>query len=300
MKLWLSLTTIPETDQYLELAREAEALGFHGLTLADHLVFPTQYESKYPYTSDGEFWIPSDTPWPDPWITMTAMAAVTKTLQFATNIYLAALRDPFTVARSVGTAAVLSNNRMTCGVSVGWLKEEYDIVGIDFTTRGRRMDELLAVVRRLLTGQEVNYQGEFFTIRNAIMHPAPSRPVKIWSGGAAKAALRRAASQDGWLGLPLSRETAKPLCDQLLAFRREMKKPVEGFDIAIASLEPYSEEVLHDYRDMGVTQLMVMPPWMPSPWGESSYLDKGDDIRELAVKVKALRRFAENVPGRFS
>lgn len=300
MKFWLSLTTIPETEQYLELAREAEALGFHGLTLADHLVFPSQYESKYPYTSDGEFWIPANTPWPDPWITMSAMAAVTTKLEFATNIYLAALRDPFTVARSVGTSAVLSNNRMTCGVSVGWLKEEYDIVGIDFTTRGRRMDELLAVVRRLLTGEEVNHQGEFFTVRNAMMHPAPSRPVKIWSGGAAKAALRRAASQDGWLGLPLNRETAKPLCDQLLAFRREMNKSVEDFDIAIASLEPYSEQVLRDYSDMGVNQLMVMPPWMPSPWGESSYLDSGDDISELAVKVKALRRFADNVIGKFS
>lgn len=300
MKFWLSLITIPETDQYLALAREAEALGFYGLTLADHLVFPAQYDSKYPYTDDGEFWIPSDTPWPDPWIVMSSMAAVTNKLQFATNIYLAALRDPFTVARSVGTAAVMSDNRMICGVSVGWLKEEYDIVGIDFKTRGKRMDELLQVVRLLLTGEEVSYDGDFFNIHNAMMHPAPTAPVKFWSGGAAKLALRRAASQDGWLGLPLTRELAKPICDQLLAFRQEMQKPAESFAIAIAPLEPYSDEVLRDFSVMGVTEMMVMSPWMPSPWGESVYLDKGDDVRDLEVKIKTMRRFAEDVLAKFA
>ncbi|MBW2713940.1 MAG: LLM class flavin-dependent oxidoreductase, partial [Deltaproteobacteria bacterium] len=138
MKHWISLVNVPEVEQYVEIARFAEEVGFYGITIADHLVMPTNItESKYPYTPDGKMWWPEETPWPDPWITLTAMGVATKNLRLATNIYLAAMRDPFTSASAISTASVFTGGRVVCGVSSGWIKEEYEMLGVDFHTRGR-------------------------------------------------------------------------------------------------------------------------------------------------------------------
>lgn len=137
MKYWISLVTTMEVDQFVEIAKCAEQLGFEGISVPDHLVMPTKVAGRYPYTSDGTMWWPVDTPWPDPWVTLSAMGTATSRLKLASNIYLAALRDPFTAARAVGTAAIMTGDRIVCGVAVGWVKEEYDLLGIDFRTRGR-------------------------------------------------------------------------------------------------------------------------------------------------------------------
>ena len=202
MEHWLSLVNVPEVEQYIEIARFAEEVGYDGVSIADHLIMPMGIESKYPYTPDGKMWWPEDTPWPDPWVSLAAMAAATTRLKFATNIYLAALRDPFTAAKAISTAAVLSNNRMTCGISAGWVEEEYTLVGVDFKSRGRRLDEMIVLMKKLWTGKPVDHEGEFFRVRDAIMSPAPSESIRIWSGGASKPAFRRAAENDGWLGVP--------------------------------------------------------------------------------------------------
>jgi len=95
MKFWLSLVTVREIEQLPTLAKLAEQLGFHGLMIGDHLAMPAKIESRYPYSPDGKLFVPLDTPWPDPWITFAHLAAHTQKLEFASNIYLAALRDPF-------------------------------------------------------------------------------------------------------------------------------------------------------------------------------------------------------------
>ncbi len=117
MKHWVSLVNVPEVEQYIEIAKFAEELGFYGISIADHLIMPTRIkESKYPYTPDGKMWWPADTPWPDPWITLTAMGVATKKLHLATNIYLAALRDPFSAARAISATSVYTEGRAVCGI----------------------------------------------------------------------------------------------------------------------------------------------------------------------------------------
>ena len=149
MKFWLSLVAVHETEQLPQLARCAEELGFHGLMVGDHLIWPAHIATRYPYSPDGKIFVPPDTPWPDPWVLFAHLGALCPRLHFASNIYLAALRDPFTVAKSVATAAALTQGRIVCGVSAGWLKEEYEIAGVDFASRGPRLDEALSVVRKL-------------------------------------------------------------------------------------------------------------------------------------------------------
>jgi probable F420-dependent oxidoreductase len=294
MKFWLSLVSVGETEQMVEIAKYAEELGFSGITAADHLVMPTKIDSKYPYTPDGEVFWPEKTPWPDPWVTLATMGAVTKKLQLMTNIYLAALRDPFTAAKAISTAAVFNEGRIACGVASGWIKEEYDLAGVDFASRGRRLDELLDAMRALWTGEKVSHRGEFFNF-DALMCPAPKKKIPIWCGGGTKPAIRRAAKNDGWLPLPMTLSQMNEAAAHIRDLRTTNGLPLEGFTICFAPAEPFTPTVADGARKIGIEDVIVIGPWIPSPWDIEQWTDAGDDFRKLEVKKKAMRRYAETV-----
>ena len=292
MKHWISLVNVPEVDQYVEIARFAEEVGFYGITIADHLVMPTQItESKYPYTPDGKMWWPDDTPWPDPWITLTAMGVATSKLRLATNIYLAALRDPFTAARAIAAASVFTRGRVMCGVSAGWIKEEYDMLGIDFRCRGRRLDETIEVMKKLWTGASVSHHGEFFNFDHALMSPRPVATVPVFSGGASVAALRRAAHNDGWLGVPMMMAQLENGVKAMQLTRREIGKSDEPFEIFGSLLEPLTASREQQLEAMGVHN-NVTAPWIITPWGRAPCLEDGEDPAELDVKKRVMERYA--------
>ncbi|MCH2170396.1 TIGR03619 family F420-dependent LLM class oxidoreductase [Myxococcota bacterium] len=299
MKYWLTLVQVPESEQLIDIARFAEDVGFHGISVADHLVMPTKIASRYPYTEDGEIFWPLDAPWPDPWVTLGAMAAATQELQLASNIYLAGLRDPFTAAKAAGTAAVLSRNRIVCGVAAGWIAEEYALVGIDFPSRGRRLDEQLDLMRKLWTGREVQHHGEFFDVENALLCPAPSQPIPIWVGGASPPALRRAARNDGWFGVPMLAGQLVPYIQTLQREREAAGLPWEGFEISFSLAESQTRDNTAELEDLGVGSLCVIAPWIPSPWGPDDWYDEKADPGELTSKQAAMERFAEAVIHKF-
>jgi probable F420-dependent oxidoreductase len=187
-----------EPEQLVPVAQAAERLGYAGITLPDHLFLPEQYESRYPYSADGTVgWAP-DAPWPDCWVAIAAMAQATERFRFATSVFIGPLRDVITLAKSVGTCAALAPGRLMCGLGAGWLREEFDVVGQDFATRGKRMDEMLDVLPRLWSGEVVEYHGEHISIPPLRMRPRAG-DVPILVGGNTKAALRRAARADGWI-----------------------------------------------------------------------------------------------------
>ena len=299
MKYWLTLVQVPESDQLIDLARYAEQVGFHGISVADHLVMPTQISSPYPYTEDGELFWPVDAPWPDPWVTLGAMAAVTSELRLASNIYLAALRDPFTAAKAAGTAAVLSGNRIVCGMAAGWISEEYALAGVDFASRGRRLDEQIEVMRKLWTGREVEHHGEFFDFEHAILCPAPSEPIPIWVGGASPPALRRAARYDSWFGVPMATEQMVPYLKTLRREREAAGLAWEGYEVSISLAGPQTPEITADLEALGVGSLCVIAPWVPSPWGSTPWYDEKVDPGKLESKQVAMERFAEAVIHKF-
>ena len=294
MKFWLSLVAVRETEQLPELARFAEELGFHGLMVGDHLIWPSHITTPYPYSPDGKIFVPPDTPWPDPWVLFAHLGALTRRLYFASNIYLAALRDPLTVAKSVATAAVLTQDRVVCGVSAGWLKEEYQQAGIDFEERGARLDETLVALRELLTGQPVRHEGVRFRFEG-IMCPAPAKPVRIWCGGAAAPAMRRAARNDGWLPLPMTVAQTDTALGAIRIMRRDAGLPLSSFEVGLPLAEPVTQAAVDAVQELGVHDLVVIAPWLASPWDVTSWLDPGDDMGHLMVKKKALERYAEAV-----
>ncbi len=294
MKFWLSLVAVHETEQLPQLARCAEELGFHGLMVGDHLIWPAHIATRYPYSPDGKIFVPPDTPWPDPWVLFAHLGALCPRLHFASNIYLAALRDPFTVAKSVATAAALTQGRIVCGVSAGWLKEEYEIAGVDFASRGPRLDEALTVVRKLWSGQVVQHAGERFRFEG-IMCPAPPAPLRIWCGGGAPAAMRRAAQHDGWLPLPMTVAQTRAALSELGAMRRAAGRAAQPFEVGLPLAEPVTQAAVDAVRALGIGDLVVIAPWLPSPWDSVTWLDAGDDMSRLDTKQKALERYAAAV-----
>jgi probable F420-dependent oxidoreductase len=128
------------------------------------------------------------------------MAAVTTRLRFATAVYVATLRDPIALAKAVSTAAVISRGRVSCGFGSGWMREEFEVVGQSFADRGRRLDEIIDVLRILWSGEMVAHSGRYYSFDAVRMSPAPSQPIPVWLGGNSAPAMRRAVRHDGWIG----------------------------------------------------------------------------------------------------
>ncbi|MEV4075411.1 TIGR03619 family F420-dependent LLM class oxidoreductase [Nonomuraea fuscirosea] len=286
MRFWLG-ASFADSDQFVELARAAERCGFDTLTLSDHL-FYADFASPYPYSKSGRPRWDARTHWPDVWVTIGAMAAVTSTLRFSPNVYIAPARDLFTVAKLVSTAAVLSRDRVTFGVGVGWCKEEFVGTGQDFHTRGKRLDAMLPVLRSLWSGETVTVDG----LPPLSISPAPAAPIPVYVGGDSEAALRRAARLgDGWIGNRIYTEEQFDVVLADLRGRLDANgRSLEGFEI-IAPLAVLPEaETYRRFADKGVTGTMAAPWWLATPEEKARY---GEGTLEL--KIATMERFAEEV-----
>jgi probable F420-dependent oxidoreductase len=253
MKFWQSLAFV-ELDQIIECAKFAEQLGFHGVSFGDHLVTTKEQVDEYLYTKDGAvFWEPQ-THWPDPWVITAAIARETKTIKFLTTVYVLPMRDPFSVAKALSTAAVISDDRVILGIGVGWQKTEFDLTGQNYHTRGKRCDEQIDVIKKLTTGEMVEYHGEFYNFKPLMMSPGTKNPLPIFVGGDSAAAFRRAAQNDGWLGLRYTEEQIPSLLEKINAARKENGDVNKPFDIWLAPLMP-TPDTYKRLEEKGVTMV---------------------------------------------
>ena len=206
MKFYIS-TAFRETKEAVEIAKAADDLGYDGVGIPDHIVNLETLATPYPYTRDGERrWQPF-TQWPDPWVLVGAMAQVTTHLKFVTTVYIPAMRDPYSAAKAIGTAAYLADGRVELGVGVGWCEEEFTLMGQRFDRRGKRTDEMLELFRALWQPGWTEFDGEFYQTPRLEMEPTPPR-IPIYVGGLSDIALRRAARNDGWIGDLISTDRA--------------------------------------------------------------------------------------------
>ena len=212
--------------------------------------------------------MPPDTPWPDPWVLFAHLGASTRGCTSPPIFIWPALRDPLTVAKSVATAAALTQDRIICGVSAGWLKEEYEAAGVHFEPRGRRLDETLTILRKLLTGECVKHDGPLFRFEG-IMRPVPREPVRIWCGGAAAPAMRRAARNDGWLPLPMTVAQTDTALAAIHIMRRDAGLPQSGFEVGLPLAEPVTQAAVDAVQELGVHDLVVIAPLAPLTLGRS-------------------------------
>jgi probable F420-dependent oxidoreductase len=183
-----------EGETALELCRHAEQLGFESVWGGEHVVLPTVIDSAYPYTADGKIPAQPDTPIPDPLIWLAFVAAVAPTLRLGTCILIVPQRNPLVLAKEVATLDRLSNGRVELGIGVGWLREEFDALGVEWDRRGARNDEYIAAMRALWAGPHAEFHGEFVDFAPVTCSPRPVQAsIPILVGGDTPAALRRAA-----------------------------------------------------------------------------------------------------------
>jgi len=183
----------PGPEESVRLARAAEAAGFESLLTVEHVVWPTEYTSVYPYSPSGRLPGGPDTDLPDPLIWMAHVAAHTTTLRLVTGVLVLPQRNPLVLAKQVATLDVLSGGRIELGVGVGWLREEFDALGVAFDDRGRRTDEYLEAIRVLWAADDVTFEGETVRFAGMSCNPKPrQRPLPVVVGGHSRAAARRA------------------------------------------------------------------------------------------------------------
>jgi probable F420-dependent oxidoreductase len=288
VEFWLGASFV-DTGEMLGLAQAAERLGYDTIAISDH-IFYTDYQASYPYTETGAPPYQPDTHWPDVWVTIGAMAAVTTRLHLATNVYIPPARDLFTVAKAVATAAALSQDRVRFGVGVGWCKDEFLQTGQDFHTRGKRLDEMLPALATLWKGGLVEHHGTFYDFGPLSIAPVPAQKVPIYIGGDSDVALRRAARiGDGWIGNRVYREgQLQQLLTKLTGFLQEYGRSLDDLEIIAPIGAMPSADLYKKWRDRGVTGTLAAPWWFPSPEEREKYTG-------LDLKIATMDRFAQEV-----
>jgi probable F420-dependent oxidoreductase len=266
-----------------DVVATAEALGYESVWLPEHLVFPVDM-SRSPYAGEEHPPVPPTTPVFDVFAYLAYLAARTERLRLGTHVYNVGLRHPFVTARGVTTVDIVSDGRLELGVGASWLEQEWDAAGLDFATRGRRVDEALDVCRRLWTEQEIAHEGEFFRFDAVAFEPKPRQkphpPVLV--GGESVPALRRAAKRgDGWLGMGHTPESARLRVHRLHEELDAAGRDPAGFQICVGGAVREQRD-LAEWAEIGVTRLIV------SPWTRG---------REAVAGLERLASVTELSPG---
>lgn len=286
MKWWMSAAMVP-TAELPALVRAAEEAGFTGVTLPDSVFYPAQVSADYPYTSDGRrHWVPQ-TPMPDPLMTIASLAAVTTRIQFRTAVLKLPLRDPLLLAKQVATLAMLSEDRVSLGVGLSWIPEEFRFTGTEMRTRGARLDEAIEILRSICGGGPhwVEHHGRHYDFDELIISPAPLTPVPILVGGHSEPALRRAARLgDGWISANLSVADLRRDLTRLDGLRHEHGRADLPFTVCVTPGDRPDLDGFAQLADAGATDVYL------SPW---RYL--GADPDDPAARIDAVRRFATEV-----
>ena len=264
MKFGIALGAL-NTHFHLDVTLEAERLGYESVWLPEHLMF-TRKMSRSPHPGQEHPPVPADTPIFDAFTYLGYLAGRTERLRLGTHVFNVGLRHPFTTARGVQTLDVLSGGRVEFGIGASWLEEEWDAVQLDFATRGRRVDEVVDVCKRLWTEETVTHHGEFFSFEEAVFEPKPLQ--KPWPpilvGGESKAALRRAARLgDGWIGMAHTFETAAEQIALLRRYLADHDRDASTFQIVLGG-PVTSRDDIEQWEALGVTR-MIVSPWRRSP-----------------------------------
>lgn len=276
---------------YLPLARACEQAGYDGFIVPDSIAYPAESDTIYPFNPDGTREFLEDKPFLDPFAMIAALGAVTDRLRFITFVVKLPIRHPVLVAKQASTVAVLTNNRFAFGVGTSPWPEDYELVGVPWENRGRRMDECIDVIKGLTSPGWFEYHGEVFDIPRVKMSPVPDKPIPILIGGHGKPALRRAANiGDGWMHGGGDPEDLPGLIESLRVLRKDAGKGSDPFEVHVISADAYTTDGLKRLEDEGVTDVMVGFRW---PY------EVGPDTQPLADKIDHLRSYADRVIQKF-
>jgi probable F420-dependent oxidoreductase len=260
------------------LAQTAERCGFESLWTVEHVVIPKDYQSPYPYSKSGKIPGGEDVPIPDPLLPLSFAAALTKKVQLATGVVILPQRHPLYLAKEIATLDLLSGGRVILGVGSGWLKEEFDALGLDFRTRGARTDEAIQAMRACWRENASSFHGKHFNFDSVRSYPKPARSdVPIHIGGHSVAAARRAGRLgDGFF--PALGEIPK-LQELFVTMREAAEKAGRNPDrVELSCMARATIDAVKAVEDIGISRVVVAPPAFDKE-GLSRGLEKiGNDV----------------------
>ncbi len=279
--------SMTDPGYYLPLAQAAEAAGYDTMVVPDSICYPEHATSTYPYSPDGTREFLDGKPFLEPFSLIPALGVVTQRLRFVTFVLKLPIRHPVLVAKQATSTAVLTNNRLMLGVGTSPWREDYEILGVPWERRGKRLDEEVEIIRGLSTEGYFEFRGEIFNIPGIKLSPVPTAPVPILFGGHSEAMLRRAArSGDGWMHGGGDPADLPGLLTRLAELRRAEGTADRPFEVHVISMDAYSADGIKRLEDLGVTDVIVGFRW---PY------DTKPDAEPLADKLAALNTYAEKV-----
>ena len=294
MRIGVALPTVGldhGPDLLLPVAEAAERLGFDSVWATDHALLPYRRESEYPYARSGtEIAMTPGMGWLEPLAALSFIAARTERVRLGTSVLVLPYRNPVLVASQAATLHLLSGDRLILGVGAGWMREEFDALGLDPAQRGARLDEYIQVLRTLWRDDPASFEGEFVGFRDVVLGVPPRGAAPpLWVGGNTRPALRRALRHgDGWHGYEVFPEELVAIQEQLEALGEELGRDPSELELSVvrgmipsgreeedllqgrrnlgASAEEVAEE-LGRYAEAGVAlvliQVSLLAPLMP-------------------------------------
>jgi probable F420-dependent oxidoreductase len=272
---------------YSPLAQAAEDAGYHSMVIPDSICYPLHADSVYPYSPDGSRDFLEGKPFVEPFSLIPFLGAVTSRIRFTTFVVKMPIRNPVLLAKQATSTAVLTGNRLVLGVGTSPWREDYDVLGVDWASRGRRMDESIAILRGLAAGGYFEHHGRCFDLPPVQIAPVPAEPIPVLIGGHSDAALRRAARLgDGWMHGGGDPADLPRLLARLTDFRRESDLGARPFEVHVISGDAYTVDGVRRLEEQGVTDVIIGFRW---PY------TVGPDAEPLGQKIDSLRRFADDV-----
>lgn len=277
-----SMTNI---SYYVPLAKAVEEMGFAGFVVPDSLIYPKASDTTYSYTEDGGRDFLENKPFVESFIVATAMLTATTRLEVTGNVIKLPVRPPLYSAKLACSVAALSNNRFNFGVGLSVWPEDYEVMGVDYTKRGKRFDECIAIVKGLATGDYFEFHGEFYELRAVKINPVPDKPLPILIGGHSDAAFKRAARHDGFMFAGGGVEQLAPMVEQINGYRREIgaDRPYRIFATEIGAT---TLDSVRRMEDLGVTDMPIIL--------RNAYAVE-EDSQTLQEKIDAYARFADEI-----
>jgi probable F420-dependent oxidoreductase len=288
----LPISTHAATPATIALAAaKAEELGYDSLWVGDHVVMPTEPKSHYPYSADGKVSWDVEVPWLDPLMTLTWAAAATSRIGIGTAVLIVGMRPTLLVAKQLATLDQLSGGRLTVGVGVGWLEEEFELLGQNPANRGARMMEAIDVMRACWSRDVITYDGEFHKLRHPFAFqpkPVEGADLPLLIGASSDLAIRRIARIGaGWLPIETSPDEFRERVAMLDGELAKHKRSREGLRIVLQTDGPtFDREKAAMWASLGITEAFLEISWRANTVGGA--LDQLSGMADrLGIKPRA-------------